>query len=202
MSVKKLTCARSRFEPETLRSSPVSVPVVMSLGHSARSLDEFVWLLRAHEIATLIDVRRFAASKRHPHFSKRALGDAILFEGVGYFHEPDLGGLRQALADSPNNAVPSAFRGYADHMRSEVFARAFDRVAALARRELVAVMCAEATPERCHRRYLADALVLAGFEVRHVIDREKTIAHERSPGLRRDDDGRIVYRKREQLSLF
>ena len=178
------------------------MPRILTLGHSSRSFDDFVRLLRAERIATLIDVRRYAGSKRHPQFTKRSLVDALLFEGVGYFHEPALGGMRRALDDSPNDALAEPFRGYADHMSTPEFAAALERVASLARRELVALMCAEANPERCHRRYLADAFVLAGFEVRHVLEPNRSLPHERHPRLVRDAAGRPVYRKSGQLSLF
>jgi uncharacterized protein (DUF488 family) len=180
----------------------VSGPVVLTLGHSARSLDELVLLLRRENVATLIDVRRYPGSKRHPQFSKRVLAGALLFEGVGYFHEPDLGGMRTPHPDSPNDALPDSFRGYADHMASSEFGQALERVVSLARRELVALMCAESSPERCHRRYLADALAFAGFSVRHVLDGEKSVAHAVHPLLRRDASGCLSYRKSGQLSLF
>jgi uncharacterized protein (DUF488 family) len=179
----------------------VSSPLILTLGHSSRSLNDFVCILREQRIATVIDVRRYAGSQRHPQFQKRALGDSLVFEGVGYFHEPDLGGLRKARIDSPNNALDDAFRGYADHMATPAFHEAFLRVAGLAGRELVAVMCAEQNHEKCHRRYLADAFALEGFHVRHVVDATRTLPHSLHPALKRTDAG-IEYRRGEQLSLF
>ncbi len=178
----------------------MSSRVIVTIGHSWRSLDDFVRLLRREKIATLIDVRRFAGSKRHPHFASRALGDSLLFEGVGYFHEPDLGGMRKSVPGSVNDALDDTFRGYADHMATPAFRTAFDRVARLAGRELVALMCAEADPERCHRRYLADAFSVAGFQVRHVLD-EGTRPHAVHVALTRRD-GTLVYKRRGQLELF
>jgi uncharacterized protein (DUF488 family) len=178
----------------------VSSGFIVTIGHSSRSLDDFVRLLRREKIATLIDVRRFAGSKRYPHFAARALGDSLVFEGVGYFHEPDLGGMRKSVPSSVNDALDDAFRGYADHMATPAFRAAFERVARLAGRELVALMCAEANPERCHRRYLADAFAIAGFDVRHVLD-EGTRAHVLHSALTRRD-GIIVYKRRGQLELF
>jgi uncharacterized protein (DUF488 family) len=158
-------------------------------------------ILRGQRIATLVDVRRYAGSQRHPQFQKRTLGDALVFEGVQYFHEPDLGGMRKPRIDSPHNALEDAFRGYADHMMTGDFKGAFERVASLAGRELVAVMCAEASHERCHRRYLADAFVVGGFEVKHVVDPETTVPHALHPALKQVD-GQIIYRVAKQLDLF
>lgn len=179
----------------------MSTRLILTLGHSSRSLDDFVRILRGQRIATVIDVRRYAGSQRHPQFQKRALGDSLVFEGVGYFHEPDLGGMRKARIDSPNNALEDAFRGYADHMATAEFDGAFQRVASLAGRELCAVMCAEQNHERCHRRYLADAFALAGFQVRHVVDAHQTLAHVLHPALKRAER-HIEYRTGQQLSLF
>lgn len=180
---------------------PVASSVILTLGHSSRSLAELVQILRGHRIATLIDVRRYAGSQRHPQFQKRTLGDALVFEGVQYFHEPDLGGMRKARLDSPHNALDDAFRGYADHMTTTEFRGAFERVASLAGRELVAIMCAEASHERCHRRYLADAFHFSGFEVKHVVDPTQTLPHALHPALKRVD-GELVYRIAKQLDLF
>jgi uncharacterized protein (DUF488 family) len=187
--------------PAELPSLAVAAPVILTLGHSSRSLPELVSILRGQRIATLVDVRRYAGSQRHPQFQKRTLGDALVFEGVQYFHEPDLGGMRKPRLDSPNNALDDAFRGYADHMTTREFKGAFERVASLAGRELVAVMCAEASHERCHRRYLADAFALGGFEVKHVVSPEQSVAHALHPALKRVE-GELVYRIAKQLDLF
>lgn len=193
--------AQIAFDPRPASIGGLASPSVLTLGHSSRSLAELVQILRGHRIATLIDVRRYAGSQRHPQFQKRTLGDALVFEGVQYFHEPELGGMRKAKHDSPNNALEDAFRGYADHMATSEFRGAFQRVASLAGREQVAVMCAEANHERCHRRFLADAFQLAGFEVKHVVDHEKTLPHALHPALKRTD-GELLYRIAKQLELF
>ena len=176
--------------------------LLLTVGHSSRSLEELVRLLRDHLIATLIDVRRYAGSRRHPQFGMRRLAERLIPEGTGYFHEPELGGMRRPLVDSPNNALDDAFRGYADHMRTATFRAAFERVAALARRETIALMCAEANHEHCHRRYLADAFQTAGFDVRHITGPRRSVRHVRHPALRQLADGSLVYRIAEQLPLF
>jgi uncharacterized protein (DUF488 family) len=153
--------------------------LVHTIGHSTRPLAELVDMLREAGVRHLVDVRRFPASRRHPQFGRDALAAGLAAAGISYSHEPDLGGHREPLADSPNTAwrLP-AFRGYADHMATPAFAAALARVAALPE---AAVMCAEALPERCHRRLLADALVCRGLRVRHLVARGSVAEHSLHP---------------------
>lgn len=146
----------------------------------------------------LVDVRRHPASRRHPHFSREPLARGLAAAGIGYTHEPDLGGHREPRPDSPNTAwrLP-AFRGYADHMRTPEFAAALARVAALPH---AAVMCAEAQPSKCHRQLLADALTLKGLRVVHLLEPGRAQDHVLHPRARPAADG-IVYPGRGQLEL-
>ena len=155
------------------------MPLVHSIGHSTRPLDELTGMLRDVGVLTLVDVRRHPVSRRHPQFGRDALAAGLRAAGIAYVHEPDLGGHREPRADSPNTAWRNAaFRGYADHMATAEFARALARVAALAN---AAVMCAEALPARCHRQLLADALVCRGLAVRHLILRGRSEEHVLHP---------------------
>lgn len=141
--------------------------MIHTIGHGARTAADFTVLLRDASVRTVVDVRRYPVSRRHPQFSREALRAALLAAGIGYRHEPDLGGHRDPRPDSPNTAWKNdAFRGYADHMASPPFQEALARVAAL---DHAAVMCAESQPEDCHRQLLADALVARGLEVRHLV---------------------------------
>jgi uncharacterized protein (DUF488 family) len=162
--------------------------VIYTIGHSTHAPTVFLDLLRAHRIVQLADVRTVPRSRRHPHFSQEALAELLGQQAIVYRHFPDLGGLRKPRSDSPNTAwrVPG-FRGYADYMQTPAFRRgleallefsgASDDFPASAR---TAVMCAEAAWWRCHRRLLADALVVRGIEVRHILSASEAKPHELS----------------------
>jgi uncharacterized protein (DUF488 family) len=158
---------------------------LFTIGHSTRGIDEFLALLAEHGIETLIDVRRFPGSRRHPQFSREALAASLAAAGIAYVHEPDLGGRRQPEPDSPNTAWRvAAFRGYADHMSSVPFAAARDRLLGSAARSRTVILCAEAVPWRCHRRLIADAATVAGAEVLHILGPGRADRHELDPNAR------------------
>src|SRR5512146_1728242 len=113
-----------------------------TIGHSTRSLAEFLALLRANGITHVADVRRFPGSRKYPHFNSRELAEALATAGIGYTHMPELGGRRTPRPDSPHTAWRNAaFRGYADYMDTPEFVVAADKLAELARRGRVAIMC-------------------------------------------------------------
>jgi uncharacterized protein (DUF488 family) len=152
---------------------------LFTIGHSTRGIDELLGLLGEHGIETLIDVRRFPASRRHPQFSREALAASLAAAGIAYVHEPDLGGRRQPQPDSPHTAWRiAAFRGYADYMGSEPFAAALGRLLGSAARSRTVMMCAEAVPWRCHRRLIADAATAAGAEVLHILGPGRAERHQ------------------------
>ena len=152
---------------------------LFTVGHSTRGIDELLGLLAEHGIETLIDVRRFPASRRHPQFSREALAASLAAAGIAYVHEPDLGGRRQPRPDSPHTAWRvAAFRGYADYMGSEPFAAALGRLLGSAARSRTVMMCAEAVPWRCHRRLIADAATAAGAEVLHILRPGRAERHQ------------------------
>jgi len=181
----------------------MAAPVVLTIGHSTRAFEELLALLREHDVTTLVDVRRFPGSRRHPQFNAPALGRALEEAGLAYVHEPDLGGRREPRADSPNTAWRLAsFRGYADHMATAAFRDALERVRARATRGRPAVMCAEALPWRCHRQLIADALVARGTPVTHILGPGQVRVHELNPSARVSPDGRVVYPAAETARLF
>ena len=169
--------------------------VLFTVGHGTRSLDELAGVLGAAGISRLIDVRRHPGSRRNPHLSRPVMAEELPGHGVAYEWEgEDLGGRRRAAEVSRHPAWRNAsFRAYADHMDSPVFRRAFDRLLAGAAEEPTAVMCAETLWWRCHRRLLADAAVLKGWEVVHLMGDGKSQAHTANPAVRSDDDGWPVY---------
>jgi uncharacterized protein (DUF488 family) len=168
-------------------------PVVWTIGHSTRSGDEFVALLKAHGIATVADVRSIPRSRRHPQFNSETLAAALERDGIAYVHLPALGGLRRPRPDSPNAGWRNeGFRGYADHMQTPEFAAALTALERLAAASRVTVMCAEAVPWRCHRSLLADALVARGVEVRHITGTSAPSPHVLTP-FARVEGGRVAY---------
>ena len=174
--------------------------IVYTLGHSTLALEAFVAQVRAHGIRGIADVRRFPASRRHPHFAREALGDALAASGIAYTWLPALGGRRTGQRDSRHVAWQSAaFRAYADHMDTDEFHTALDRLLELARERPTAILCAEAVPWRCHRQLIADALLVRGVEVRHVIGHGPPSAH-RLTTFARVVDGQLIY-DRGQLAL-
>lgn len=166
---------------------------IYTVGHSTRTLEELVAILGAHEIELLVDVRRFPASRRHPHFARESLERALPAAGVGYLWLEDLGGRRTRRAGSPHTAWRVAgFAAYADHMDTEPFERAMATVLERAREHRTAVLCAEALPERCHRRLIADWLTARGVEVIHLLDATRTRRHE-LPDFARVESERVIY---------
>jgi uncharacterized protein (DUF488 family) len=158
-------------------------PVLWTCGHSTRTLQEFVELLTQAGIEQVADVRRYPTSRRLPQFEQAALAAGLARHGIGYVHFPDLGGMRQQrLPDSPNRAwKEEAFNAYADHMRSAAFSQALAQLEALAGQGRVAVMCAEALPQHCHRRLLADLLLVRGWRVRHLLGGGRIEDHQLTP---------------------
>ena len=151
---------------------------VWTVGHSTRSGEEFVQILKAHGVQVLVDVRSFPGSRRYPQFNRAALAESLKQAGIEYRHEPRLGGRRTPRKDSHNTAWKNAsFRAYADHMESEEFRNGVKDLLELAKTARVAVMCAEALWWRCHRRLISDYLKTEGHGVIHILDQNKTKEH-------------------------
>ena len=167
---------------------------VFTVGHSTRSGEEFVEILNAHGVEVLVDVRSFPGSRRYPQFNRVALSESLGKAGIEYRHEPRLGGRRAPRADSHNTAWRNPqFRGYADHMETEVFRKGVEDLLELARDRRVAVMCAEAVWWRCHRSLLADYLKAHGHTVLHIIDQKKIEEHPYT-SVARIVDNKLSYR--------
>ena len=166
---------------------------IWSIGHGARPPDEFLAILDGAKIAALADVRSFPGSRRHPHFGARALAASLTDAGLEYVHLPGLGGRREPREDSPHRALRvAAFRGYADHMATEEFARDYARLMELARERPTAFTCAETLWWRCHRRMIADRLTVDGWNVTHLLGPNKREPH-RLWDAARIVDGHLVY---------
>lgn len=151
---------------------------IWTIGHSTRTLEEFLALLAAYSIEAVADVRRFPGSRRQPQFARDALAASLPAHGIGYQWFPQLGGRRRTRPDSPNTAWRNAaFRGYADHLASAEFAEGPAGLLAFAARQRTALMCAESLWWRCHRSIIADVLKLRGIEVIHILDLHHGVAH-------------------------
>jgi uncharacterized protein (DUF488 family) len=152
--------------------------VIWTIGHSTRLLEEFFGLLRGERIELLADVRRYPASRMHPHFNAGALGKSLIAADLRYEGYPQLGGRRTPRAGSTNTRWRNAsFRGYADYMASPAFDAALGRLMAGAADARTAIMCAEAPWWRCHRALIADALKARGVEVLHIMGEESLLVH-------------------------
>lgn len=164
-----------------------------TVGHSTRSIEELLAMLGEHGIELLVDVRRFPGSRRHPHFAHDALAEAVRAAGIECRWVEALGGRRSRRPDSPHTAwrVP-AFAGYADHMDTPEWQRAAADLLAEARRRAVAVMCAEARPEQCHRRLIADHAIASGMPVTDILAPRRSAPH-RLPEFARVEAGRVMY---------
>ena len=152
---------------------------IWTIGHSTRTIDEFISLLEANEIKLLADVRAFPGSKRYPQFNKDALAESLTAHGIRYEHFPELGGKRKSNPDSRNTAWRNAsFRGYADYMETGRFQKGIERLLNVAEESgPTAIMCAEAVWWRCHRSLIADYLKVRNVEVLHILGANKVEPH-------------------------
>ena len=170
---------------------------IWTIGHSTRSADEFLELLRAHSIGGVADVRTIPRSRRHPQFGREALDARLADAGIEYRHFAELGGLRKPAHDSPNGAWRNeAFRGYADHMMTDQFGEGVEHLLQFGEPGPVAVMCAEAVWWQCHRMLLSDALVARGVAVGHIMRQQGASslqAHRLTPFARIGADGSVSY---------
>ena len=176
--------------------------IIYTVGHSTRSAQELLAIVRGADGKLVADVRAFPSSRRHPQFNRPALAEWLPKAGIHYVHMPGLGGRRKPVSDSPNSGWrEAAFRGYADHMASDEFRSALAELEELARERPTAVMCAEAVWWRCHRRLIADALTARGWAVQHLGVGEPPPVHELPEFALVDSNGTITYPQRQTTLL-
>ena len=166
-----------------------------TIGHSTRTLEELIAVLRTHKIETLVDIRTYPMSRRLPHFNRESLEKALPEVGIQYVWMKELGGRRKkSLEESPNVALRNAsFRNYADYMLTPEFERAAAELVQLAERSRTAYMCAERLYFRCHRMMVSDWLVAHGHEVLHIDDEKPPKPHTLTAEARMVD-GKLIYR--------
>ena len=157
-------------------------PIIMTIGHSTRTLDGFIRLLQAHSVSRLVDVRTVPRSRHNPQFNKTSLPGSLKKAGLEYTYMPGLGGLRHAHRDSVNMGWRNAsFRGYADYMQTAEFEQSLNEMIQLANQGRIALMCAEAVPWRCHRSLIADALLIRGIRTEDIMSATRRQVHTLTP---------------------
>jgi uncharacterized protein (DUF488 family) len=168
---------------------------IWTIGHSTRTIDEFISLLKENEIKLLADVRAWPGSKRYPQFNKEALAESLNAHGIRYEHFLELGGRRKPNPDSRNTAWSNtSFRAYADYMETEQCQKGVERLVGLAREAgPAAIMCAEAVWWRCHRSLISDYLKARGVEVMHILGANKVEPHPYTSAAR-IVNGELSYR--------
>lgn len=154
------------------------MPTLYAIGHSTRSLDEFIQILQAHSISMLVDIRTIPKSRHNPQFNEDELKRSLKSHGIAYMHLRELGGLRKTRKDSVNTGWQNAsFRGFADYMQTREFVSAVRKLMQLAKQGRVAMMCAEGNPFRCHRSLVADALTVRKVRVLHISGKTSVREH-------------------------
>ncbi|PTB21901.1 DNA repair protein [Trinickia symbiotica] len=173
-----------------------------TIGHSTRSLTEFIGLLKDSGVELLVDVRSFARSRTNPQFNEETLPGALQAEGIGYLHLKQLGGRRGKAsgAHASSNAywTHPAFRNYADYATTETFSEGLRTLIELGSRQRCAIMCSEAVWWRCHRRIIADYLLARHKDVRHIMDAHHVTSATMTPAARPQSDGTLLYPPEDQ----
>jgi uncharacterized protein (DUF488 family) len=168
-------------------------PLIFTIGHSTRSIEEFVELLDIYGVGEVVDVRSIPMSGHNPQFNKNDLRQSLKDKRIRYTHLKELGGLRHSKKDSTNLGWRNtSFRGFADYMATPQFSDGLEALMTISATRPTAIMCAEAVPWRCHRSLIADALLKQGWLVRDIMSRTSATAHRLTPFLK-VRKGQLVY---------
>ncbi len=175
---------------------------IYTIGHSTRSLDELSELLHESDVECLIDIRAYPGLHSNPQFNKDNLGKEMLDRGNEYYHLEALGGRRkesEKIDSSPNTFWNNkSFQNYADYALSEEFQAALEDLKNRAKEKICAIMCSEAVWWRCHRRIVSDYLLADGYNVCHIMNKEKAMPAKLTDGARITKDGFIIYDQKEK----
>jgi uncharacterized protein (DUF488 family) len=159
-----------------------TAPAVYTIGHSTHPIEKFIEMLKAHDIELLADVRTIPKSRHNPQYGSNTLAAGLKDHQIAYVHLAGLGGLRHAKKDSVNLGWENAsFRGFADYMETEGFEKGLSELMEIAGKQRTAILCAEALPWRCHRSLIADALLVRGIEVKHIMSKTSAKEHVLTP---------------------
>ena len=174
-----------------------------TIGHSNRSLEDFIGLLQSQGINVLVDVRSQPHSRRYPQFSMENLRTELEQANITYhWAGRQLGGMRKPISNSIHTALQDeSLRAYADHMETENFTRGAYQLIRLARQDVTAIMCAEKLPQNCHRSLLSDYLLLQDVEICHIIDISQLSEHYLNPCARRESS-QLIYDRNTTASLL
>jgi len=155
---------------------------VFTIGHSTRSIEDFLEILKHYGITQVVDVRTIPKSRHNPQFNENDLAHVLRNHHIGYRHQKNLGGLRHTKSDSVNTAWKNAsFRGYADYMQTEEFRNGINELIKIASEKNVVIMCAEAVPWRCHRSLIGDALLIRNIDVEDIYSLTSVKPHKLTP---------------------
>ena len=194
--------ARKKISKSTSAGSASQQLTIFTVGHSTHPIDEFIGLLKNCGIEQLVDVRTVPKSRHVPQFNSDALEASLHEQGIGYVHLKALGGLRHARKDSINTGWRNAsFRGYADYMATDEFAKGIYRLIELAKAKRTVIMCAEAVPWRCHRSLVGDALLVRGIAVEDIMSATSVRPHKLTE-FAKVDGQQITYPPDKNLELF
>ena len=161
---------------------PEASLVILTIGHSTRTLEDFIALLQEYGVQKVVDIRTIPRSRHNPQFNREGLPNSLKAVGISYVHMPGLGGLRHSLPDSVNAGWRSmTFRGFADYMQTEEFVENLRALIELAKTERIVLMCAEAVPWRCHRSLIADALTVRRVQIQHILSSKSLQTHKITP---------------------
>jgi uncharacterized protein (DUF488 family) len=152
------------------------------IGHSTMTTERFLKILKAHLIATLVDIRTVSRSRHNPQFNSEPLKDSLEGAGIAYINLKELGGFRRSSKTSLNTGWRNlSFRGYADYMQTDEFEAGLEKLILLGKSKKVAIMCAEGNPYRCHRSLVADALTVRGIRSVHISSTKPGRLHKITP---------------------
>jgi len=155
---------------------------IYTIGHSTRSIEDFLNILKHYAINELVDIRSIPKSRHNPQFNEKELAHVLRNHHINYRHQKNLGGLRHTTSHSINMAWRNAsFRGYADYMQTKEFHDGIQELIKLAHKKTVVIMCAEAVPWRCHRSLIGDALLVQGIDVEDIYSITSSKPHRLTP---------------------
>ncbi len=166
---------------------------IWTIGHSTRTIDEFIGMLKSFQITLVADIRRFPGSRKYPHFNQATLQSSLRENNIEYRHFEALGGRRKARPDATKTAWRNAsFQGYADYMETPDFKDAMDELEAVASTRRTVYMCSEAVWWRCHRSMVSDFLKIRGWQVNHIMGIGKETEHPYT-GPAKIKENRLTY---------
>lgn len=173
---------------------------IWTIGHSTRSMEDFMQLLQQYQIEAIADIRKFPGSRKYPQFNKEALSESLQKAGIHYEHIEELGGRRKPDKDSENTRWRHpAFRAYADYMETKEFSQGIEKLLALRQKYRTAYMCSEAVWWRCHRALVSDYLKFKGYMVIHILSGSKTEEHPYTSAAA-FKDGQLTYKPADLFS--